>query len=70
MRMAWPDWATLSLRTARQACPDASVHAEVFSPFTHLMELFGYENALMALKVSKEDLMPPVKEGAELEEMP
>ncbi|MFV8784374.1 protein translocase subunit SecF [Microbulbifer sp. SA54] len=27
-------------------------------------------NALMALKVSKEDLMPPVKEGAELEEMP
>ncbi|WP_226667311.1 protein translocase subunit SecF [Microbulbifer aggregans] len=27
-------------------------------------------NALMALKVSKEDLMPPVKEGAELDEMP
>ncbi len=22
---------------------------EVFSPFAHLMELFGYENALMAL---------------------
>ncbi|WP_444885780.1 protein translocase subunit SecF [Microbulbifer sp. PSTR4-B] len=27
-------------------------------------------NVLMALKISKEDLMPPVKEGAELEEMP
>ena len=26
-----------------------SVHGEVFSPFTHLMELFGYENALMGL---------------------
>ena len=27
-------------------------------------------NALMMLKVTKEDLMPPVKEGAELDEMP
>ncbi|MFA0811046.1 protein translocase subunit SecF [Microbulbifer epialgicus] len=27
-------------------------------------------NVLMGLKISKEDLMPPVKEGAELEEMP
>jgi hypothetical protein len=26
-----------------------SVHGEVFSPFTHLMELFGYEEALMGL---------------------
>lgn len=26
-----------------------SVHGEVFSPFTHYMELFGYENALMSL---------------------
>ncbi|WP_051687427.1 protein translocase subunit SecF [Microbulbifer sp. HZ11] len=27
-------------------------------------------NVLMAMKISKEDLMPPVKEGAELDEMP
>lgn len=27
----------------------ASIHGEVFSPFTHLMELFGYQNALMLL---------------------
>ena len=27
----------------------ASVHGEVFSPFTHYMELFGYEDALMSL---------------------
>ncbi len=26
-----------------------SIHGEVFSPFTYLMELFGYENALVAL---------------------
>ena len=29
--------------------PDVSVHVEVFSPFTHLVELFGYEQSLMAL---------------------
>ena len=28
---------------------DVSVHGEFFSPFTQLLELFGYENALMAL---------------------
>jgi uroporphyrinogen-III decarboxylase len=28
---------------------EVSVHGEVFSPFTHLMELFGYEEALMGL---------------------
>jgi hypothetical protein len=46
---AYPDWLTLGLRTAREMCPYVSVHMEVFSPFTFLMELFGYENALMAL---------------------
>jgi hypothetical protein len=46
---AYPDWLTRGLRFARSACPDVSVHVEVFSPFTHLLELFGYEQALMAL---------------------
>ena len=46
---AYPEWFTASLRAARGVCPDASVHVEVFSPFTHLLELFGYQNALMAL---------------------
>jgi hypothetical protein len=32
-----------------KAGPDVSVHGEVFSPFTHFVELFGYENALLAL---------------------
>lgn len=46
---AYPSWFVRGLRRAREACPDVSVHAEVFSPFTHLMEMFGYETALIAL---------------------
>lgn len=45
----YPEWFTLASRTARAACPDVSVHVEVFSPFTHLLELFGYDQALLAL---------------------
>ena len=46
---AYPDWFTRGVRRARRLAPDVSVHAEVFSPLTHLMELFGYEQALLAL---------------------
>lgn len=46
---AYPSWFTGALTKAQQLAPDVSVHAEVFSPFTHLMELFGYEQALLAL---------------------
>jgi len=46
---AYPQWFTSTLKKARQLAPEVSVHAEVFSPFTHLMELFGYEQALFAL---------------------
>ena len=45
----YPAWFTSALEQARKLAPDISIHAEVFSPFTHLMELFGYEQALMAL---------------------
>lgn len=45
----YPAWFTSALDKARQLARDISIHAEVFSPFTHLMELFGYEQALMAL---------------------
>jgi len=40
-----------------------SVHGEVFSPFTHFMELFGYEEALMGL------LSDPAKAHALLERL-
>ena len=46
---SYPEWFTLALRMARRSCPDVSVHVEVFSPFTYLMEVFSYESALMAL---------------------
>lgn len=46
---SYPDWFTLAVRTARRLGPDVSLHAEVFSPFTHLMELFSYDQTLMAL---------------------
>jgi len=48
-KAAYPDWFTQGLRIARKLCPDASVHIEIFSPFTHLLEIFGYQQALMAL---------------------
>ncbi|MFZ2149426.1 MAG: uroporphyrinogen decarboxylase family protein [Sedimentisphaerales bacterium] len=46
---AYPVWFTSALEKVQQLAPDVSIHAEVFSPFTHLMELFGYEQALLAL---------------------
>lgn len=45
----YPAWFTNTLVRVQQLAPEVSVHAEVFSPFTHLMELFGYEHALLAL---------------------
>jgi uroporphyrinogen-III decarboxylase len=46
---AYPKWFTRTLQQVQQSAPEVSVHVEVFSPFTHMMELFGYEQALMAL---------------------
>jgi hypothetical protein len=45
----YPAWFTNTLVKVQQLTPDVSIHIEVFSPFTHLMELFGYEHTLMAL---------------------
>ena len=45
----YPAWFTNTLAEVQQLAPDISIHAEVFSPFTHLMELFGYEQAMLAL---------------------
>lgn len=46
---SYPESFTAALRASRKLGPDVSVHAEIFSPFTHLLELFGYEQALFAL---------------------
>jgi uroporphyrinogen-III decarboxylase len=45
----YPGWFTIALKKVQELAPDVSAHVEVFSPFTHLMELFGYEQALLAL---------------------
>jgi uroporphyrinogen-III decarboxylase len=45
----YPTWFISTLRIVQRLTPEVSIHAEVFSPFTHLMELFGYEQALFAL---------------------
>lgn len=45
-----PEYFHRTFDLVRAAVGDeVSVHEEVFSPFTHLMELFGYEEALMGL---------------------
>jgi hypothetical protein len=46
---AYPEWYAEPLQNVQELVPDISIHVEVFSPFTHLMELFGYEQALIAL---------------------
>ena len=45
----YPPWFTHGVRKVQHLAPESSVHCEVFSPFTHLLELFGYEQALIAL---------------------
>lgn len=45
-----PDYFFRTIDRVKELVADeVSVHGEVFSPFTHFMELFGYENALMNL---------------------
>ena len=46
---------------------EVSVHGEVFSPFTHYLELFGYENALMGLikdKAKAHDLLERLSQAS------
>jgi len=50
----FPEYCCNTLRRVREvAGPDVSVHAELFSPFTQLMELVGYEEGLMALALDE-----------------
>jgi uroporphyrinogen-III decarboxylase len=45
-----PDYFYRTIDMVRAAVGDTiSIHGEVFSPFTHFLELFGYQDALMAL---------------------
>ncbi|MBI5305215.1 MAG: hypothetical protein HY868_24000 [Chloroflexi bacterium] len=45
-----PDYFFRTIDLVKRAVGDSvSIHGEVFSPFTHYMELFGYEQALLSL---------------------
>jgi hypothetical protein len=51
----FPDYITRTLEYAvREAGEEYHISAEVFSPFTQLMELFGYSEALTALMTGAE----------------
>ncbi|HEY0304695.1 MAG TPA: uroporphyrinogen decarboxylase family protein [Longimicrobiales bacterium] len=45
----FPPWQYRTIQRARERAPDVSVHGEVFSPFSQLLELLDYTAALMAL---------------------
>lgn len=44
----YPNYFLNAFKSARKLAPDVSVHCEVFSPFSHFLEMFGYQNALLA----------------------
>jgi uroporphyrinogen decarboxylase len=46
----FPPWHGDTLKRVRRKAPDASVHGEVFSPFSQLCEAVGLEDALVALR--------------------
>jgi uroporphyrinogen-III decarboxylase len=51
----YPDYFLNAYREARKLAPDVSVHCEIFSPFTHFLEMFGYQDALIALLTAPEE---------------
>lgn len=50
----YPTSFTNTLRAVKKAVTYISVHVEVFSPFTHFLEMFGYEEALMGMIMEPE----------------
>jgi len=45
----FPPWQAATLAWVRQHAPELSLHGEVFSPFSQLMELLDFEQLLFAL---------------------
>ena len=54
MSGAYPASFTNTLKAVKKLAGDISVHVEVFSPFTHFLEVFGYEEALIGLMIHPE----------------
>lgn len=47
---SFPPWHGSTIDRVRARCPDVSVHGEVFSPFSQLVELVGVHEAMLALR--------------------
>lgn len=48
---AYPASFCSAIRAVKKYAGDISIHTEVFSPFTRLLELFGYQEALTSLVI-------------------
>jgi len=48
--LSFPPWRGDTVTQVRSRCPHLSVHAEVFSPFSQLVELVGVTEAMLALR--------------------
>jgi uroporphyrinogen-III decarboxylase len=48
---SYPASFTNALKAVKKHAGEISIHTEVFSPFTHLLELFGYQEALMGMMI-------------------
>ena len=48
---AYPASFTNALKSVKKHAGEISIHTEVFSPFTHLLELFGYQEALTGMMI-------------------
>ena len=48
---SYPASFTSALKAVKKHAGEISIHSEVFSPFTHLLELFGYQEALMGMMI-------------------
>ena len=59
-----PDYFYRTIDLVKAAVGEAvSIHGEVFSPFTHFLELFGYQEAMLAL------VMDPARAAATLDRL-
>ncbi len=48
---SYPASFTNTLKAVKKHAGEIAIHSEVFSPFTHLLELFGYQEALMGMMI-------------------
>ena len=64
---SFPEWQWDTVRLVRERAPDLSVHAEVFSPLSQLMELVGPMEGALALALDPpkvHDILDRLTEGA------